>query len=89
MEGYYKHSFNYVYFINRWSRSYRHDRASFTIIGITRWFSGPLDYRWTLCFFGLECHIWMKRQWIETQPKDLDQQRDNYYNRDRPFERKK
>ena len=64
MKGKYKHRFDRVYFINRWLHKNRHSRGDITIIGISRWFSGPHDYRYSLCFFGLEAHLWFKRTFI-------------------------
>jgi len=62
MKRKYKHRFDRVYFLNRWLHINRHNRGSFTIFGIARWFSGPSDYRIELCFFGLEAHVWFIRR---------------------------
>lgn len=45
----------------RWSNKYPPD--DWTIIGVSQWWFSPTEYRYTLCFFGLDLQFWFKREW--------------------------
>lgn len=60
-----KHSFDELHFKNRWRQPKYARSSDWTIFGIHKhWFS-PYEYDVRFCFFGLECHVWMKRKFIE------------------------
>lgn len=61
MKRKWNHKFDTIYFKNRWKE---HHRGDWTIIGLHRWYHSVTEYCYRFCFFGLECHIWMKRSLI-------------------------
>lgn len=56
----YHKRFDRIHFYSRWSHKYPPD--DWTIIGIAKWWFGPEDYSYRICFFGLELRIWIKRE---------------------------
>ena len=47
---------------NRWKRPKYSRQDSWTIIGITKWWSGVYDYCWKVCIFGVDFCFWFKRE---------------------------
>ena len=56
----YYHRLNKVRWNWRWYTKYPPD--DWTIIGVSQWWFSPLEYRYTLCFFGLDLQFWFKRE---------------------------
>ncbi len=53
-----KWRFDCVRFNNRWKQTYWGD---YTLIGITKWWIGPIQFSWRFCFIGLEMSVWFKK----------------------------
>lgn len=66
MKAHYKHSFDRLLFGNRWLRPKYDKRGDWLVIGIYKKYFSPIEYEYLISFFGLECRIWMKREWIES-----------------------
>jgi hypothetical protein len=49
---------------NRWQQRKHSRTCNWTIIGISEWWFGPQDFCYKICFFGIDLHIWFKREWI-------------------------
>jgi hypothetical protein len=50
-----------IYFNNRWKQNEFKRNHDWTIIGVSKWWCGPCDFCYKICFFGLEAHIWFNR----------------------------
>lgn len=61
MKTKYKHSFERMYYMNRWSERPYSRPSNWVVIGIhTRWFSHE-EYSWRISLLGLEWSFWFKR----------------------------
>lgn len=65
MKRKFKHTFDRIYFYNRWLDKDYMRPGDWTIIGIhVRWASYD-SYCYRVCFFGVEVHAWFDRKSIE------------------------
>lgn len=53
-----RHIFDRITFRNRWLEKYPNE--NWTIIGISEKWQDSWNYKYKLCFFGFEMHIWIK-----------------------------
>lgn len=60
-----KHSFDRIYFDNRWRRSRIGRPCDWVLIGISMWWAGPLQYRYQIAVLGFSINIWFKREFIK------------------------
>jgi len=64
MKGKYKDSLDNIVFRNRWSIP-KHQRCDdWLIFGFEKWWFAPNEYEYRIGFFGFDCRIWIKREWI-------------------------
>lgn len=60
----YKHSFDQLWFINRWKQRRFSRSDTWTIIGIRKAYFSPNEYEYAICLFGFELRIWMNKTTI-------------------------
>ena len=55
----YNHKIEDVWFHNRWKE--KHPNCDWTIVGVSKWWSGPTYFVYKICFFGIELRIGINR----------------------------
>lgn len=59
-----KISFDRMFINNRWKRKTYSRNCDWVMIGIAKNWSGPNDFCYKLCLFGIDLCFWFKREFI-------------------------